>query len=46
MGGGEQFVRVLLQSGKVDWGYAVRMSGKSYAYRISTKKFYDYMGII
>jgi transcriptional regulator with XRE-family HTH domain len=46
MGKSEQFVRVALQRGKAPFGFATQMSGKSYHYHISPKKFYEYMGVV
>ncbi|MFL2145575.1 helix-turn-helix domain-containing protein [Desemzia sp. FAM 24101] len=45
LGKSEQFVRVGLQRGMFDFGYAVKMSSK-FTYHISPKKFYDYIGLI
>ena len=38
MGVTAQFVRVTLQQDKVDWGYAVRMSGGRYTYYINEER--------
>lgn len=40
----EQFVRIGLQTGKLPFGYAVKMSGQ-YTYFISPKKFTEFTGI-
>ena len=40
----EQFVRIGLQTGKLPFGYAVKMSGQ-YTYFISPAKFTEYTGI-
>jgi transcriptional regulator with XRE-family HTH domain len=44
LGKSQQFVRVLLQSGKAPFGVAVRMPGGKYGYHISPKKFDEYVG--
>ncbi|MDR1298795.1 MAG: hypothetical protein LBJ84_00905, partial [Oscillospiraceae bacterium] len=44
MGKSQQFVRVLLQSGKADFGFAVKGSAGTYSYHISPKKFSEYIG--
>ncbi len=38
-----QFVRLLLQQDKVDWGCAVKM-GIKWSYHISPHKFQEYIG--
>ncbi|MCI3029757.1 helix-turn-helix transcriptional regulator [Desemzia sp. C1] len=43
MGKSEQFIRVGLQRGVFDFGYAVKMSSK-YSYHISPSKFKKYIG--
>lgn len=43
LGKGEQFIRVGLQNGVFDWGYAVKV-GKRFNYHISPKKFKEYIG--
>lgn len=43
MGKSEQFIRVGLQCGVFDFGYAVKMSSK-YSYHISPSKFKKYIG--
>lgn len=43
LGKSEQFVRVGLQQGIFDFGYAVKMSS-IWTYHISEKKLNDYMG--
>lgn len=40
----EQFVRVGLQRGIFNWGYAVKMSDR-WTYHISEQKLRDYLGI-
>lgn len=40
----EQFVRIGLQRGTFDWGYAVKMSDR-WTYHISEKKLKEYLGI-
>lgn len=44
MGKSEQFVRVGLQSGKLTFGSAVKLSSK-WTYYISPKLFYAYAGV-
>ncbi|MBQ9737897.1 MAG: hypothetical protein IJV75_00070 [Alphaproteobacteria bacterium] len=43
MGVSQQFVRIGLQRGILDFGYAVKMSNR-YTYHISKEKFNNYMG--
>ena len=38
-----QFIRVTLQNEKVDWGYAVRMSGGRYTYYINKERLEAYL---
>lgn len=40
----QQFVRIGLQTGRLPFGYAVKMSGQ-YTYFISPEKFTEYTGI-
>lgn len=42
MGVSKQFVRIGLQKGILQFGYAVKMSNR-YTYHISPEKFNDYM---
>ncbi|WP_084676246.1 helix-turn-helix domain-containing protein [Carnobacterium pleistocenium] len=44
MGKSKQFIRVGLQQGVFEFGYAVKMIGR-YSYHISPKKFYEYIGM-
>jgi len=41
----EQFIRVGLQQGRLDFGYAVKISGDVYSYYISPIKFAEKIGI-
>lgn len=43
LGKGEQFIRVGLQNGVFEWGYAVKV-GNRFNYHISPKKFQEYIG--
>ena len=43
MGVSQQFVRIGLQRGILDFGVAVKMSNR-WTYHISKEKFYNYMG--
>lgn len=45
MGVSKQFLRVGLQSGRLPFGYAVRISSNRFTYYISPKKFTEYTGI-
>ena len=45
MGVSPQFVRIGLQRGVFDWGYAFKATGKQFAYFISRPKFLEAMGI-
>lgn len=38
MGATEQFIRVSLQQGRVDWGYAVQTTKRRYTYYIYREK--------
>lgn len=42
MGVGQQFIRIGLQKGILEFGYAVKMSTR-YTYHISPEKFNNYM---
>lgn len=44
MGKSPQFVRCGLQAGKLPFGTATKVTGKTYSYHISPKLFMDYMG--
>lgn len=41
----EQFIRVGLQKGVLDFGYAVKINGNAYRYYISPVKFAERIGI-
>jgi hypothetical protein len=40
-----QFVRIGLQQGVFPWGYALKLTGKKFAYFISRQKFEEATGI-
>ena len=45
MGVSKQFIRIGLQTGKLPFGSAIRISGKKYTYYISPSKFTEFTGI-
>ena len=45
MGVSKQYIRVGLQTGKLPFGSAVKISGNRYTYYISPKKFTEFTGI-
>ena len=46
LGKSKQFVRVSLQRGIAPFGFATKVTGDTYSYHISPKKFYEYAGVV
>lgn len=44
LGKSQMFVRIGLQTGKLQFGYAIKMSSR-WTYHISAHKVYEYLGV-